>query len=196
MPLYHFSEDPSIKRFVPRPPIAHPETEPLVWAIDEWHAPVYFLPRDCPRACFWPLPTTTPEDHARFWSYTNCRMVIAVEWVWLPRIQTTSLYRYTFPEEAFLGLQDHGVHVSRDTVVPAAVEPMGDLLERLAAANVELRLCPSLVSLAETLIGASLHFSLIRMRNAQGWTGSPGTPAVPAAGQQPPHSRDAGSVNP
>ena len=27
---------------------AHPDTEPFVWAIDDWHSPVYFLPRDCP----------------------------------------------------------------------------------------------------------------------------------------------------
>lgn len=75
-----------------------------------------------------------------------------------------------------------GVRVSRETLGPDAVEPMGDLLGRLAEANVELRVCPSLTALAETLIDASLHFSLIRMRNAQGWTRSPGTPAVPIAG--------------
>ena len=55
MPLYHFSEDPTIERFVPRAPLARPEVEPLVWAIDEWHQPIYFVPRDCPRVCFWPL---------------------------------------------------------------------------------------------------------------------------------------------
>ena len=179
MPLYHFSEDPSIECFAPRPPLAHPETEPFVWAIDESHAPLYFFPRDCPRACFWPLPSTTPEDLARFWSHTNCRMVIAVEWAWLPRIQTTSLYRYSFAEDSFEPVQDHGVHVSRERIVPVSVVPMGDLLKRLAEANVELRMCPSLVSLSEALIESSLHFSLIRMRNAHGWTGAPGSPAVP-----------------
>jgi len=193
MALYHFSEDASIECFAPRPPLAHPEAEALVWAIDEWHAPVYFLPRECPRVCFWPLPTTTPEDLVRFWTYTMCRMVIAVEWAWIPRIKTTSLYRYTFPEDTFLSLQDHGVHVSRETVVPSTVEQMGDLLDHLEGANVELRVCPSLVLLAETLIPTSLHFSLIRMRNAQGWTGSPGIPAVPAPGK--PVQRCPGSGN-
>ena len=131
MPLYHFSEDPSIERaFAPRSPLAHPETEPLVWANDDWHAPVFFLQRDCPRACFWPLPTTTPDDLARFWDYTACRMVIAVEWAWLQRIQTSTLYRYTFAEDPFVPVQDYGVHVSRETVVPIDVTPMGDLLER------------------------------------------------------------------
>jgi hypothetical protein len=179
MPLYHFSEDPNIKQFDPRPPLAHPDSEPFVWAIDDWHSPLYFLPRDCPRACFWPLHTTTTEDLARFWSYTSCRMVIAVEWAWLPRIQNSSLYRYTFAEDSFVSVEDHGVHVSREPVVPIAVTTMGDLLAELADVNAELRMCSSLVPLAETLIETSLHFSLIRMRNARGWRGGTGTPAVP-----------------
>ncbi len=106
-------------------------------------------------------------------------MVIAVEWAWLSRIETASLYRYTFAEDSFVSVEDHGVHVSREPVVPVSVTPVGSLMERLAEATVELRLSPSLVSLSETLIQSSLHFSLIRMRNAQGWTGPPGSPAVP-----------------
>jgi hypothetical protein len=179
MPLYHFSEDPSIKRFAPRPPLAHPETKPFVWAIDDWHAPLYFLPRDCPRACFWPLPTTSQDDLARFWSYTACRMVITVEWAWIERIQAAKLYRYTFAQKPFVPVQDHGVHVSREAVVPIDMIAMGSLLDRFSEANVELRVCPSLVSISETLVESSMHFSLIRMRNAQGWTGGPGTPTVP-----------------
>src|SRR5579871_212070 len=101
MPLYHFSEDPAIERFVPRPPQAHPDTEPLVWAIDEWHSPLYIVPRDCPRACFWPLPTTTPEDYDRFFGSVSGRMVIAIETAWYPRLRTTSLYRYVLPETTF-----------------------------------------------------------------------------------------------
>jgi hypothetical protein len=52
MPLYHFSEDPTIKVFAPRAPLAHPDYEPLVWAIDDWHQPMYWTPRDCPRILF------------------------------------------------------------------------------------------------------------------------------------------------
>jgi hypothetical protein len=169
MPLYHFSEDPTIERFVPRAPLALPEAEPLVWAIDEWHSPIYFVPRDCPRACFWPLPTTTPEDYERFFSSVSGRMVIAIEASWLDRLRTTQLYRYLMPEKPFESLHDYGAHVSRQAVVPLGVEPVGDLLTRLAEAEVELRICPSLVPLADAIIQATLHFSLIRMRNAQGW---------------------------
>jgi hypothetical protein len=147
IPLYHFSEDATIERFVPRAPLAHPEHEPLVWAIDAWHAPIYYLPRDCPRIGFWPLPTTTPADRERWFGAASGRMVIAIESAWLDRLRTARLYRYLMPEESFESLHDHGVHVSRQPVVPRRVEPVGDLLEALTAAEVELRICPSLVPL-------------------------------------------------
>ncbi|MDQ6602886.1 MAG: hypothetical protein M3176_06415 [Chloroflexota bacterium] len=79
MPLSHFSEDSTIARFMPRSPLARPDVEALVWAIDERHAPVYFFPRDCPRVCFWPLPMTTLEDAARWFAAVPGRMVIAIE---------------------------------------------------------------------------------------------------------------------
>jgi hypothetical protein len=168
MPLYHFSEEPHIARFVPRSPLAHPEVEPLVWAIDDWHQPIYFFPRDCPRVCFWPVPTTTAADEQRFFSYVSGRMVVAIEAAWFERLQTTQLYRYVMPDATFESLQDYGGHVSRQTVVPQRVEPLGNLAQELFAAGVELRICDSLVPLGKTIITSTLHWSLIRMRNAQG----------------------------
>jgi len=48
--LWHVSEDPSITRFAPhRAPTALTD-EPLVWAIDTRHLPLYWFPRECPRA--------------------------------------------------------------------------------------------------------------------------------------------------
>jgi len=46
---------------------------------------------------------------------------------------------------------------------------IGDLLAAIAAADVELRIVPSLVPLGRAIIQTTLHFSLIRMRNARGW---------------------------
>jgi hypothetical protein len=63
MALYHFSETPDITVFHPH--VAKTSAirdEAFVWAIDDWHAPMYFVPRDCPRACFWAGPKTTQED--------------------------------------------------------------------------------------------------------------------------------------
>lgn len=169
MPLYHFSEDAHISVFVPRPPLAHPEMAPLVWAINAWHQPMYFVPRDCPRVCFWPLPTTTDADKDRFWSYVSGRMVLAVEAGWFGRLCTTRLYRYLMPEDAFESLHDAGMYVSKHTVVPLAVQVLDDLPRRLAEEDVELRVCRSLVPLGRAILQSSMHFSLIRMRNAHGW---------------------------
>ncbi|MHB8576903.1 MAG: DUF6886 family protein, partial [Dehalococcoidia bacterium] len=71
MALYHFSEDPSIRVFVPHRAKTSVVDEPLVWAIDDWHAPLYYVPRDCPRACFWPGPQTSPEDCERWFAHVD-----------------------------------------------------------------------------------------------------------------------------
>ena len=44
---------------------------------------------------------------------------------------------------------------------------MGDLLACLGEADIELRITPSLTPLKEALLDSSLHFSMIRMRNAR-----------------------------
>ena len=168
MALYHFSEEPDITEFVPRP-APHLGGESVVFAIDDWHAPLYFVPRDCPRVTFWPLDTSLPEHAERWFGHVSGRMVIAIEAAWLERLRTTALYRYVFDEQGFESRRDHGVHICRSTVVPLRVEPVGDLLKALTASGVELRVCPSLVPLGRVIVRTSLHWSLIRMRNAVGW---------------------------
>ncbi len=177
--VYHYSENPDIAVFEPRAPLAHPEVEPLVWAIDAMHSPLYYFPRDCPRVCFWNLPTTTPEDRERWLGTTDAPIVITIEKAWVTRLQTTKLYRYIFSDAEFLHTGDHGVAVSRTPQYPLRVEPLGNLLEAILNSPIELRLCPSLVPLANALLQTTLHYSLIRMRNAQGWTGGSGSPVVP-----------------
>ncbi len=71
MHLFHFSDDPNIQTFVPRPvrvSIERPEgmdwlNGPLVWAIDEAHEPLYLFPRECPRILLWATPETKQEDY-------------------------------------------------------------------------------------------------------------------------------------
>lgn len=169
MPLYHFSEDPDIRVFEPHPsPIAHGEA--LVWAIDEWHAPMYYFPRDCPRACFWPGPNTTDDDRERWFGGIEAKMVIAVESAWLDRIRSTRLYRYTLPEDGFeLHDATAGHWVSCSAVTPLGCEPVGDLLAALSEANVELRITPTLTDLWSRVLASTLEFSGTRLRNAQDW---------------------------
>lgn len=165
--MLHFSEDPTITVFDPRRNVAHPEQPARVWAIDEEHAPLYYFPRDCPRVAVWALPTSLAGDVARFLAHTDARWVIAIESAWLDRIRRTRLYAYRLPADSFSCVDPAGFYTSRETVAPSGVEPVGDLLNRLVEARVELRLTPSLWPLYHAVIGSSLHFSIIRMRNAQ-----------------------------
>jgi uncharacterized protein DUF6886 len=171
MPLYHFSEEPDIKRFEPRPSPSAGDLPDIVWAIDDAHAVMYYVPRDCPRACFWPGPNTTDADRERFFGAVDAPMVIAVENAWLERIRTATLYRYTMPPETFRPARDDdsGHHVSAVAVTPLAVEPVGDLLSAIAAENVELRITPSLIDLWRRVIASTLEFSGTRLRHAKGY---------------------------
>ncbi len=170
--LFHFSDDPNIRHFVPRAPLAHPNAAPAVWAIAPEYEPLYMLPRDCPRIAFWPVAATVPAHRQRFWSGTGARFVIAVEWGWLQQIAQAVLWRYELPEEGFMpeGTPGHagfyGGYTCRHAVTPRSVAKIDNLLQRMRQENVELRLVPELHSLAAAVSETTLHYSLIRMRNA------------------------------
>jgi hypothetical protein len=172
MTLYHFSEEPGIHVFEPRVAPSTAEKEALVWAIHHDRQMMYFTPRDCPRACFWPGELTTPEDRARWFGNVSARMIIAIESRWLDRLRAATLCRYTMPEASFTPARGDGSGhwVSRQTVVPTVIEPMTDLLAALAASGVELRITPSLIELWKDVIQSSLQFSGTRLRNAEGWS--------------------------
>ena len=174
--LFHFSDDPSIARFVPRP-VTIPSARtggrdwlngPLVWAIDELHSPMYLFPRDCPRILVWPVETTTPEDRELCFGATGARIIAHVERAWWDRLSTATIHRYELPPETFTSLDDAGMHVSRDEVAPLGVEPMSDLRTALRAAGAELRVVESLTPLRDVW-KSTLHASGIRLRNAKGW---------------------------
>lgn len=170
--LYHFSEEPGIEVFEPRVAPSSTLREAAVWAIDEWHQVMYFFPRDCPRACFWPGEHTTAADRERFFGNSDARMIIAVEAAWLDRIRDTTLYRYTMPPETFsppVAGDSSGHFISREVVTPLAIEPIHDLLGALAGEGVELRITQTLIGLWKNVIQSTLDFSGTRLRNAVGW---------------------------
>lgn len=168
--LFHFSEEPAIDEFVPRSPLARPEVEPMVWAIDEWHSVMYLLPRDCPRACFWPGAATSEADRDTWFGAVDGRMVIAIEATWLDHVRATTVYRYDMPTDSFsLHDEDGGHWVSRETMKPLAIEPITDLLAAITSADVELRITPSLIRLWQRVIASTLSYSGTRLRNARGW---------------------------
>lgn len=169
--LFHYSEDPRITRFEPRPSRkikGRPAGERLVWAIDGHHSPAYYFPRECPRIVLWPVVGSTQEDIERWMERSGARMVAHIELAWAQRFEKCELFRYSFEPEGFEPLNDHGVHVSRSTMTPMEVTPVGDLASALNAANVELRVVESLQPLADAS-SSTLHYSGIRLRNANGW---------------------------
>jgi hypothetical protein len=176
MRLFHFSDRGDIDRFVPRPvrvPSTRPPGQewlngPLVWAIDEWHQPMYLFPRDCPRLLFWPTDRTTAEDRRAWWGERACRMVAHVERSWLDRIESARLFRYLMPNDGFASLGDAGMAVSSREARPLAVEAIDNLPAALAEEDVELRVLDSLAPL-RAAVGSSLHVSGIRLRNAASW---------------------------
>jgi hypothetical protein len=175
--LFHFSDRGDIERFVPRtveipsprPPGKDWLNGPLVWAIDDWHQPMYLFPRDCPRVLLWPTRNTAGEDRRRWWGERRCRMMASIEWRWLKRLCEARLFRYEMPVEPFECLKDAGMWVARSPVTPTGVEEIRDLPGALERCEVELQVMTSLAPL-RVLWSSSLHVSGLRLRNAAGWT--------------------------
>lgn len=176
MRLFHFSDDPGISCFEPRPvlvPSLRPVGRewlngPLVWAIDEPHSMMYLFPRDCPRILIWPLAHTTAEDRFRWMGDTSARAVAYIEAGWFERLQSEMVYRYEMPGATFESLEDAGMYVSRTAVRPLGCEALISLDTCLAAADVELRVLEDLASLRSAW-NSTLHVSGIRLRNATNW---------------------------
>ena len=142
--LFHYSENPNIELFIPRP---RPKRiiggrmleESVVWAIDEWHSPVYFFPRECPRLLLWPVSGSIEAGISRWMGDRPPRMVAHIERRWLQKFGACELYRYEFAGSNFETLEDAGVHVATKALEPVGVAPVGRLHTSLESADVELR---------------------------------------------------------
>jgi hypothetical protein len=150
------SEDPSLGRFVPR--------QGKVWAVDTRHLPLYWFPRDCPRATFWANGETSDDDVERWLAGDRLRRVHVIEPQWLERVRSARVYAYRMPPETFR-LED------RFWISPVAVDALervelGDLLTLHADARIELRVDPALTALWDEVVASTLDFSGIRLRNA------------------------------
>jgi len=130
--LWHFSEDPSLARFLPHTPATSPQTPPLVWAVDTPHAPMFWFPRDCPRGCIWPSPATTKRDRERFFGQSAATRIHVVEADWLPRMQSCRLYAYRLPLEVFRPHDVGGYWVASEPVEAIERVTIDDLVGRHA----------------------------------------------------------------
>jgi hypothetical protein len=156
--LWHVSEDDSIARFEPR--------DGKVWAIGTRLLPLYWFPRECPRATFWADSSTSDEDVERFLGGERSRRVHVVEPEWLPRLRTTRVFAYRMPEQAFVENEDR-FWISAESVEPLELVELGDLVVRHETAGIELRTEADVPRFWDGVIGSTLGFSGIRLRNAR-----------------------------
>jgi hypothetical protein len=156
--LWHVSEDPTIERFEAR--------EGKVWAIDTRHLPLYWFPRDCPRATFWATEETSDDDVERWLDGDRNRRVHVIEGAWLDRMRTATVYAYRMPEQPFDIVEDGRFYIASSTVRPLELVELGDLLALHADAGIELRIAPELLALWDKVVNSTLDFSGIRLRNA------------------------------
>jgi hypothetical protein len=158
------SENPTLERFEPHVSATAAEQEPLVWAIDTRHLPLYWFPRDCPRGTFWADSSTSRDDAERL--LRGASRVHVVEEGWLERLRTAELFAYRMPETTFERHEVGGYWISREPVEPVERQALGDLVERHAEAEIELRALPSLWPTWDEVVASTLEFSGIRLRNA------------------------------
>jgi hypothetical protein len=156
--LWHFSEDPSLGHFAPR--------DGKVWAIDGPYRWLYWFPRDCPRACFWAVESTTDDDVERWLDGDRERRVAVIETAWLERMRAVRLHAYRMPPEPFDVVEDDRFYIASTPVDALERIELGDLLTRHAEAGNELRISPSLYPLWDDVIETTLDYSGIRLRNA------------------------------
>jgi hypothetical protein len=167
--VLHFSEDPTIRQFVPRVAATSQHAEPFVWAVDESRAPDYWFPRQCPRAMAWTTESSTPADRERILGPGCGDRVHAVEYRWLDAMRTVRLYAYRLPGDRFrpIGEPVPNAVVATDPVKPLGPpDPVGNLLELHEQAGIQLRVLPNLWPFWDAVIASTLGFSGIRLRNA------------------------------
>lgn len=156
--LWHVSEEDSIRRFEPR--------DGKVWAIGTRLLPLYWFPRDCPRATFWAESTTVERDVERFLGGDRARRVHLVEPEWLERMRTQRIVAYRMPEETFVE-DDDRFWISAEPVEPLELVELGNLVERHEIAAIALDTVDDLGRLWDDVVASSLGFSGIRLRNAR-----------------------------
>jgi Family of unknown function (DUF6886) len=164
--LWHFSEDPSLGRFRPHTRATNPQERPMVWAVDTRHAPMFWFPRDCPRACIWTVSSTTAEDRERFFGQSAASRIHVIEAGWLERMRACRLYAYRLPAQAFRPHEVGGYWVADEQVEATEQVVIDDLPGEHAGAGIELRITPSVWPFWRRVTSSTVEFSGSRLRNS------------------------------
>ncbi|MEV4888742.1 DUF6886 family protein [Nonomuraea sp. NPDC055795] len=167
--VLHFSEDPTIKQFVPHVAKTSVLRESYVWAVGPERCPDYWFPRACPRAMAWKVARTTERDAERIIGAGSGERVHAIEYGWLKAIMEVRLFAYRLPADPFepIGDPPHAV-VAQVPVLPLGPpEPVTDLIDLHEEAGIQLRVLDNLWPFWNEVTASTLEFSGIRLRNAR-----------------------------
>jgi hypothetical protein len=170
--VLHFSEDPSLTRFVPHLAATAQQPGEYVWAVDRGRCPDYWFPRQCPRVMAWTISGTAAADRDRIIGPGCGDRVHAVEYGWLERMRTVELYAYRFDAGVFRPFSEEGDGRGHAVVATEAVSPLGpaervgDLFALHEEAGIALRVLPDLWPFWDAVTTSSLGWSGIRLRNA------------------------------
>lgn len=170
--LFHFSEDPTIQQFIPRVKQNREWFPPLVWAIDQENEFTYYFPRNCPRIIYRQSPEINDEDRKRFFGHSQAEIIVTIENHWYQEMKDCTIYKYSFHDDGFeLFDQTAGYYISHQTVLPEAIQPMNQLIERIIDRGIELRITPNLVPLREAILASSVnYFGIHRFNMARPWS--------------------------
>jgi hypothetical protein len=109
---------------------------------------------------------TSEEDVERFLLGDPSLRVHLVQTDWLAAMRSTRVVAYRLPPETFKQYgRAAGYWVSREPVTPLDLVELGDFLDKHADAGIELRIVPKLWPTWREVIGSTLGFSGIRLRN-------------------------------
>ena len=163
--LWHVSGESGIQRFEPRLGGSYLPAQAFVWAIDTRHLPLYWFPRECPRATFWAGKRTTAADVKLL---GGSERVHAIEDGWIERMRAAEVFAYRLPAAVFERHPDVGGYwLSRVVVEPLETRRLHDLAQLHEQAGIELRVIPNLWPLWSKITSSTLEFSGIRLRNAR-----------------------------
>ena len=92
MRLFHVSEESNIEQFIPIKPYRQDlkHSPPLVWSLNEKCLPNFLTTRDCPRVTYHIKDNTSKNDVVKYFSYSKCKHVIAIEHKWFEIMKNTT----------------------------------------------------------------------------------------------------------
>ncbi|MEL6275679.1 MAG: DUF6886 family protein, partial [Bacteroidota bacterium] len=168
--LYHISEDGNIQEFLPRPSKSQWGFHSYVWAITDQRLHNYLLPRDCPRICLVKNEESLQYDWAFGPQDMEYTAKIFVPINWRERVESASLYRYSFTSEHFRCVDEiAGYYVSKEREVPAEVVPISSCPSALQQRGISIVYLSvdELRALEELVTKYLTQYSIIRWRNLE-----------------------------